>query len=158
MPFLPNVQRLKHHWLARGVEFNDGVSEAAIAAFEHEFGVVLPSDMREYFLTVNGMQPDVTDEEMLRFWTLQEFKPLPAAAPLYATASYISNPQTLFVFADYSIWAHAYAIRLGVAALNQNEIFIIGGDYPILLFNSFSQLIDSYLADKRLMFPSNANR
>ena len=62
------------------------------------------------------------------------------------------GPEPLFLFADYSLWAHAYAIRLGASDLKKNEIFVIGGDYPMLLFHSFSELIESYLADKSLMF------
>ena len=149
---LSNAQRLKHHWLSHDVAFNDGVSPDSLAEFERRSGVVLPPDMRDYFLVVNGMPEDVSDDEMLRFWSLEEVKPLTAGAPDYATADYIDNPQSVFLFADYSLWAHAYAIRLGAAELSRNEIFIIGGDYPILLFRSFSELVESYLADKRLMF------
>ena len=150
---LPNSQRLKNHWLSHNIAFNDGVSAASLADFERRSGVVLPRDMRDYFLAVNGMQEGVTDDEMIRFWPLEEVKSLPAGAPDYATADYIDTPQSVFLFADYSIWAHAYAIRLGASELARNEIFIIGGDYPILLFQSFSELVENYLADKRLMFP-----
>ena len=149
---LSSAQRVKHHWLSHNVAFNEGVSADFLADFERRFGVVLPHDMRDYFLAVNGMQEDVTDDEMLRFWPLEEVKPLPSGAPGYATADYIDTPESIFLFADYSLWAHAYAIRLSASELSKNEIFIIGGDYPILLFQSFSELVESYLADKRLMF------
>ena len=89
---------------------------------------------------------------MIRFWPLEEVKNLPAAAPDYATADYIQSPQSIFLFADYSLWAHAYGIRLSASEVGTNEIFIIGGDHPILLFQSFSQFVESYLADKRSMF------
>jgi hypothetical protein len=146
------VQKLKNHWLSHQVEFNDGVSQDCLAAFEYEFGVVLPADMREFFGTINGLPDGTTDEEMIRFWTLQEVKPLPIGAPAFATPNYIDGPESLFLFADYSLWAHAYAIRLGASDLKKNEIFLVGGDYPVLLFHSFSELIESYLADKSLMF------
>lgn len=139
--------------MSHGVEFNDGVSENALAAFEHKFGVALPSDMREFFLTVNGMPEEVTDDEMIRFWMLEEVKPLPSGAPEFATGDYVDHPESLFLFADYSLWAHAYAIRLTSPEVKRNEVLLIGGDYPILLFRSFSELVDSYLADKSLMFP-----
>jgi len=38
----------------------------------YEFGVVLPADMRDFFGTINGLPDGTTDEEMIRFWTLQE--------------------------------------------------------------------------------------
>ena len=153
MLFVSNMQRLKNNWMSHGVEFNDGVSENALAAFEHKFGVALPSDMREFFLTVNGMPEEVTDDEMIRFWMLEEVKPLPSGAPEFATGDYVDHPESLFLFADYSLWAHAYAIRLTSPEVKRNEVLLIGGDYPILLFRSFSELVDSYLADKSLMFP-----
>ena len=158
MLFISNVQRLKNHWLSHDVKFNDGVSEAALAAFEEEFSVSLPGDLRDYFLTMDGMAEEETDEEMIRFWRLEEVKALPTAAPNYASADYIDNPESLFLFADYSLWAHAYAIRLLATPSNRNEIFIIGGDYPILLFKSFSDLVDGYLTDKGLMFAQRSMR
>jgi len=148
------MQKLKNHWASHRVKFNEGVPENFLAVFESQFSVVLPSDMREFFLAINGMPEDTTDEEMIRFWTLQEVKPLPTEAPEYATPDYIDNPESLFLFADYSIWVHAYAIRLGAAELKRNDIFLIGGDYPVLLFHSFSELIDSYLVNTSLMFSS----
>ncbi|HEX7771532.1 MAG TPA: SMI1/KNR4 family protein, partial [Pyrinomonadaceae bacterium] len=146
------------HWLSHNVKFNAGVSEAALAAFEHQFGVSLPSDLRNYFLTINGMPEEETDNEMIRFWMLDEVKDLPAGAPTYASADYVDDPESLFLFADYSLWAHAYAIRLLATPSPRNEIFIIGGDYPILLFQSFSELVDSYLTDRVLMFPQSSIR
>lgn len=156
MLFISNMQRLKNHWISHNVKFNDGVSEKALSAFEDKFGVALPSDMREFFLTVNGMPDGVTDDEMIRFWMLEEVKPLPSGAPEFATTEYVDHPESLFLFADYSLWAHAYAIRLAGSFFKTNDIFIIGGDYPILLFRSFGELINSYLADKGLMFSKSS--
>ena len=153
MLFVSKMQRLKNNWMSHGVEFNDGVSENALAAFEHKFGVALPLDMREFFLTANGLPEEVTDDEMIRFWMLEEVKPLPSGAPEFTTTDYIDHPESVFLFADYSLWAHAYAIRLFSTEVNRNEVFLIGGDYPILLFRSFSELLDSYLTDKSLLFP-----
>lgn len=153
MLFANRAERLKNHWLSHHVDCNVGVSEIALATFEKKFGVILPADLRNYFLTVNGMPEGVTDDEMIRFWMLEEVKALPDGAADYASQDYVDNPESLFLFADYSLWAHAYAIRLSASPLTENSIFIIGGDYPILLFRSFSELIDGYLTDKRLMFP-----
>ena len=154
MPFLSNLQRLKNHWTSHHIEFNDGVPRDYLEAFEDRFRVVLPADMRDFYLTMNGVPADTTDEELIRFWTLEEVKPISSEAPAFATPDYINNAESLFVFADYSLWAHAYAIRLDSYQLDRNEIFIIGGDYPLLLFRSFSELVDSYLTDKSTMFQS----
>ena len=68
MLFISNVQRLKNHWLSHDVKFNAAVSEAALAAFEQEFSVALPGDLRDYFLTMDGMPEEETEKEMIRFW------------------------------------------------------------------------------------------
>lgn len=154
MLFINNMQRLKNYWISHDVEINEGVSEQALANFENNFGVALPTDLHEFFLTINGMPAGVTDHEMIRFWMLEEVTPLPSGAPEYASPNYIENPESLFLFADYSLWVHSYAIRLGAQKLNENEIFIIGGDYPLLIFHSFSELVDNYLVDSNRMFSS----
>jgi hypothetical protein len=158
MLFSGTMQRLKKHWISQNVKFNEGVSEKALSAFEQAFGVLLPLDIREFFLTLNGMPDDVTDNEMIRFWMLEEVKPLPSGARGFATSDYIDHPESVFLFADYSLWAHAYAIRLLASPLERNDIFMIGGDRPILLFRSFGELIDSYLNDNDLMFAKRSSR
>lgn len=46
---------LKDHWLSQSLEVNPGVSREELTAFESKYQVSLPSDLRDYFLTVNGM-------------------------------------------------------------------------------------------------------
>jgi hypothetical protein len=145
-------ESLRRHWASHNVEINAGVPESALSSFEAKYGVILPQEMRDYFLSVNGMPPDVVDTEMIRFWMLEEIEPLPQGAPDFADSNYIQNPQSLFLFADYSIWAHAYAIRLSKAAGQTNEVFIIGHDSPIQVSNSFSEFVDRYLSNKDLLF------
>lgn len=144
-------ESLKRHWESHSVDINCGVSESELDSFEAKHGVVLPEDLRDYFLCVNGMRPDVVDDGMIRFWMLEEVKPLPQGAPEYSDPRYIQNPESLFLFADYSIWAHAYAIRLESAPLQSNEIVIIGYETPVSLSASFSQFVDRYLTEKDLL-------
>ena len=144
-------ESLKRHWSSNNVEINAGVSEAQLSLFEREYGVVLPEDFRDYFLCVNGMPPEVVDDGMIRFWTLEEVKPLREGAPDYSDSRYIKSPESFFLFADYSIWAHAYAIRLGKVLLENNEVVIIGYKSPMRLANSFSSFVDSYLTNKDVL-------
>jgi hypothetical protein len=138
---------LKNRWLSRGLEVNPGVSKEKLSQFESRYQVSLPADLRDYFLTVDGMAEGVTDDALIRFWSLNEVKPIPAEAPEFARPSYIREAESLFVFADYSIWAHAYAIRLSSSTENANPIVVIGGEKPIKVFDSFSDLVSSYLID-----------
>lgn len=73
-------QRLRAHWLAQDIQSPPGVLEVYLQQFELHFGVVLPDDMRDYFLHMNGMGGLVTpdnnlffgDDDLFRFWPLQE--------------------------------------------------------------------------------------
>ena len=144
-------ESLKRHWSSHDVEINAGVSEEQLTLFEGEFGVVLPQDLRGYFLCVNGMPPEVVDDGMIRFWTLGEVKPLRQAAPDYSDSRYIKSPESVFLFSDYSMWAHAYAIRLGRIPMEHNEVVIIGYKSPMRVANSFSNFVNAYLTDKDLL-------
>lgn len=151
MGFTSVGESLKRHWSSHGIEINAGVSEAELQAFEQKYSMVLPGDLRDYFRCVNGMPPDVVDDGMIRFWMLEEIEPLPQGAPQYSDGTYVQNPETLFLFADYSIWAHAYAIRLGIKASESNEVIIIGYESPKSVSDSFSTFVDTYLTNKDLL-------
>lgn len=146
-------EALRDHWFSQGVPLNDAVASATLESFEKKNGVVLPADLRDYFLEVNGMKPDTSDDALIRFWMLEEVRALPDAAPEYADSRYLERPESLFLFADFSLWAHAYAIRLTAAPSEKNEVFIIGSDSPILLFQSFSEFVDCYLTKQDRLFP-----
>jgi len=151
MEFTSVGESLKRHWSSHDVEINAGVSEADLKAFEEKYGVVLPDDLRDYFRCVNGMPPDVVDDGMMRFWMLEEIQSLPQGAPQYSDGTYVQNPETLFLFADYSLWAHAYAIRLGNKVLESNEVVIIGYEKPITISKSFLEFVEIYLTNKDLL-------
>ena len=144
-------ESLKRHWSSHDLKINAGASEAELRAFEDKYGVVLPEDLREYLSCVNGMAHDVVDDGLIRFWTLEEVIPVSEGAPQYSDRDYVQDPETLFLFADYSIWAHAYAIRLGKAVLNSNEVVVIGYQSPKLIAESFSGFVEIYLTAKDLL-------
>ena len=149
--FISVGESLKRHWSSHDVDINTGVTKAELDSFESKHCVVLPEDLRDYFLCVNGMPPDVVDDGMIRFWMLEELQPLSQGAPAFSDPSYIRHPECLFLFADYSIWAHAYAIRLGSVPMQSNEVVIIGYKSPVTICNSFSEFVDRYLTDKDLL-------
>jgi hypothetical protein len=151
MKFKNLYESLKWHWASLNIDINIGVSEASLKSFEAKYELALPEDFRSYFLCVNGMPPQDVDDEMFRFWMLEEVKPLSHCATEYANPTYIQNPESLFLFADYSMWGHAYAIRL-TNTLESNKIFIIGYEPPISIFDSFSEFVDAYLTNKDLLF------
>lgn len=144
-------ESLKRHWSSHNVDINAGVSKEDLDSFEAKHCVVLPEDFRDYFFCVNGMLPDSVDDGMIRFWMLEELLPLTQGAPAFSDPDYIRNPESLFLFADYSIWTHAYAIRLGSAPLQSNEVVIIGYESPVTVSKSYSEFVDIYLTNKDLL-------
>ena len=143
---------LKNCWASLGVEINRGVSTEELTVFESKYSVRLPADLRDYFLTVDGMAEDVTDDSLIRFWPLNEVKPVTEEAPAFSDSSYILEAESLFVFADFCIWSHAYAIRLSSDNESPNPVFVIGGEQPEKMFDSFSDLVASYLIDPDRLF------
>jgi hypothetical protein len=151
MNFTSVGESLKRYWSSHNVDINAGVSEATLDSFEEKYDVTLPDDLRDYFRCVNGMPLELTDDALIRFWMIEEVEALPKGAPEYSDPQYIQNPDSLFLFADYSLWSHAYAIRLTKAPADTNKVFIIGYDSPILLGNSFTEFVDNYLTNKDLL-------
>jgi SMI1 / KNR4 family (SUKH-1) len=143
-------ERLKAHWLAQGVEPPPGVPEALLQQFETHYGVTLPGDMRDYFLHVNGIGGELTDDQdLFRFWPLQEVLSI-TDDPDYQDIQVAEGP-SFFIFADHSIFLPAYAIRLDSART---------GDHPAIAFwwdhhdrrheistvaRSFSEFAERYL-------------
>ncbi|HWQ34495.1 MAG TPA: SMI1/KNR4 family protein [Blastocatellia bacterium] len=154
------VDKLKTYWLSTGVRVRPPASFEEIASFEARYSVLLPQDMREYFSTFDGMQEDEFDQEMLSFWPLNKIETVPAiltehsGIPDYrAIAHHLPEASSYFIFADYLIFSHVYAIHLSSAGDEENQIIWIGdGNSHCMVADSFSDFLEKYLAD-----PSNAN-
>ena len=135
-------------WSSLGLNIRPGVSETALAEFEAKYGVVLPADMRAYFTAVDGMSGEVDDQRMITFWPLEKVKPVTEELPgePHEHASY-------FLFADFLIWSHGYAIRLSADPEAANRVVIVPADgtaHPVA--TSFSDFIIRYLADDHALF------
>src|SRR5262249_51632366 len=106
----------------------------------------LPDDFAAYFRTIDGMDTAQSDQHEIRFWPLSEVRPL--TTELNGATSQSAG---LFVFADFLLWSHAYAIRL--ADGKANEIVIVGGDAPIRIADSFIEFLTAYCRQPELLFP-----
>lgn len=101
------VDRLEARRRRDGLLHDQRPTSDEIDDFERRFEVVLPLDLREYFLRLNGTGQGMTDDDLISFWRLDELEILTK----YGVTD-LKDAAEWFVFADYSIWAHAYAIRL----------------------------------------------
>jgi cell wall assembly regulator SMI1 len=146
------AETLKRFWLRQGMKLNAGASEAELAAFEHKYNIRLPEDLREYFAAVNGFDGSehwMTDENVITFLSLSEVKPLSE----YWSPD-VADADSYFVFADYSISAHVYAIRLWNDLGNGNAVVVAYDGKPIEVANSLAKFAEGYLEDKKaVLFP-----
>jgi len=142
---------LQTRWRAQGVKLRPGASEAEIERFEGEKRVVLPRDFRSFLLAMNGMEEDEVDSDtQIRFWSLAEIRSV--VEELGGEVDCAEYDEQLFLFADYSLWAHGYAIRLAADPRETNVVAIVGGDAPVHAATSFSHFLEKYLEDPQQLF------
>ncbi|MDT4969188.1 MAG: / family [Acidobacteriota bacterium] len=152
---IPIGQTLKHHWLERDIKLNQGASEEELATFEATHNVRLPGDLRSYFAAANGFDGSehwMADRDLITFLSLDEAKPVSQVLPLDI------NDNSYFVFADYSLSAHFYAIQLSSGLEHSGTVAVFNGDVPIKVADSFSEFAEGYMKhkNKRMLFPGPA--
>ena len=142
--------RLAHWWREAGLAFNPGVSRKELDGFEKCFKTKLKPDMRAYFLRVNGMEPGEMDPQChIRFWPLEEVKPVQEEVDAPWREQYMDY----YLFADYLLWSHGYAIDLNPAS--QGAIVMFGGQTPRPVAESFSDFVRLYLDNSDQIFQTN---
>lgn len=139
------LQRLTNFWREAGLMIRAGVNPTEIQTFESKYRVRLPDDLREYFLTIDGMEDDL-DAGFNRFWPLEMVK------PVHEELTDI-NPDRwaypgCFLFADHCIWCFAWAVELrNESSKLSGPVFqVTGGDYPVQqIAPSFTAFMEMYL-------------
>jgi hypothetical protein len=138
-------------WREQGVGLRSGVSVSELNDFEMRNAVILPADFRSFLRLVNGMDENEMDATTgIRFWSLQEIRSV--AEELGRENESRERFRDLYVFADYSLWAHGYAIRLTGNFNDTNPISIIEAESPIHVATSFSHFLERYLEDPPQLF------
>jgi hypothetical protein len=148
-------ETLRKFWLRQGIKLNIGATEE-LGAFEVKYHVRLPLDLRAYFAAVNGFDGSeawMADNNVITFLQLDEVKPLGEYwSPELADAN------SYFVFADYSLGAHVYAIRLAKDSGTGNAVVVLYDSNPIKVANSFSEFVEGYLENNHaILFPKFHN-
>jgi hypothetical protein len=54
--YMSPYQKLRVYWKSLGLNVQRGVPESAVRLFETQNSLILPPDVRDYFLNVNGME------------------------------------------------------------------------------------------------------
>lgn len=141
--------RLVELWREAGLTIRPPGRPEAIQAFESQYGVTLPDDLRAYFLTVDGME-DELDPATNRFWPLGMVKPVEEELSEQHTRDRFAYPGC-FVFADHCIWCFAWAVRLG-----KEPVAVSGPVFQVTasevhgrqIAPSFTAFVEMYLADQ----------
>ena len=138
--FSQTLERVINLWKRLGSSPRSGVVPASIAAFEEQHDVTLPPQMRQYFLTVDGMEEDYPVNDIPRaiyFWPLAHVK------PVRKDSEALSPYAHCYLFADYLLWSHGYAICLGQNGFG--EVVVVGGSTPHRVARSFEEFLVKYL-------------
>lgn len=144
-PTTAEIVRLR--WAALGLALRSGVDDSAVAQAEVRLGVRLPAGMVALWKAVDGMAPGDWDDQLLRFWPLQEIGPVGLDVLGLDSAAHCQ----LFLFADWSLWAHAYAVDLGHGP-EWGSVWLIGGRLPLKIAGSFAEFVELYLSNSDRLF------
>lgn len=125
---------LRAAWLAEGADLRDGVSPEAIDEFEARTGVVLPADLRSFYLEVDGSTEE--DNGHLSVFPLAQLR---ACGDL---------PPGWFVFAQFLIGSHEYAIHLSADATAPNLIVAVADGKTTPVAASFSEFAANWVATR----------
>jgi len=149
------VARLLEYWRSRGVPILPGSHEHEIAEFERRHRVVLPPDLREFVRQCGGIGGDTGEADardfrgLIEFWPLHSYESL---ATRYRHEEQLSlgpwDSRQFFIFADFSLHSHHYAIRLSPDSGAPTPVLLYAGPrYAHIVGNSFSDFVWTYLTD-----------
>jgi len=144
MNFQPVLDDLADAWKVMGFASAPPANESQIREFETRYHVRLPTAFRAYVSRLNGGQSGrdgPMDSGSIAFWRLDQIQPIRAQRR--------EGPEDLFVFADFLIDSHAYAIQLSEDPSRPAPVFIDWGERIEKVADSFATFIHGYLSDDR---------
>jgi hypothetical protein len=138
--------RVHDAWRRSNIVVRRGATHDQIAAFQAKYAVVLPPDVREYFVAADGTGDNI-DQGLYRFWPLAEVRPVQdtLVSKRFIYPDKFSYPDC-FSFADHCINCWDYAVRLTKDANQPAPVFrVTGGDPPgEQIAASFREFMEQY--------------
>jgi hypothetical protein len=143
------VKPIRERWIAAGATPRGGASAEDLKRFETKYGVALPADFETFYRGVDGMPPNEIDDEWIRWWPIAEVQPVVDEAGLTSIdrVAYAHH----FIFADWSLWACAYAVDL-FAGATHGTVVIASWERPTRLCATFGEFLDLYVARSRRLY------
>lgn len=124
-----------------------GVNAGRLEEFERRHSVMMPSNLRRMYLTVDGQNEDSPDPvSQVRLWPMTEV----SEANLGLQFSPVQEPR-LYKFADYLIESHWYAVELSKER-RDSGVFLLGGEIPILIATSLVEFLALVRDDSPKLF------
>jgi hypothetical protein len=122
-------------WSAASAEARRGASAADVRALEERYNVHLPEEFSAYLQRANGMRDgDMDSERLIHFYGLDRISPVGVD----------DEEGRYFVFADFMIGSHEYAIAL--AGSHYGSVAIVDDTGPPrIVADSFVDFVDKYL-------------
>jgi hypothetical protein len=126
-------------WLDAGILFNEGMERPIIERFEARHGITLPSEFKEYLMTVNGMKNGQVDEHLISFLSLEDIDQQSNVKQV------VPNEIDLTV-AEYSLYAHWYVMRV---TRNADRCCVLASDdeHEKPIAGSFQDFVETYLSN-----------
>ena len=151
------IYDLKSRYTVLTSEYGDFAQPADFALFEQENNVIIPSDLKDYFIFFNGTNGEYTDD-FFRFYSLRDFKDVEAelsswsGSPDYSKiTNTLNDAKEFYVFADFTFNMFSYGIKLGPKLNTSNEVIVIAGSQFRKIANSFTEFLELYLSDSYLV-------
>jgi hypothetical protein len=135
---------LENYWERQRYDHGPPSAPDDIATLELRYGVCVPDDLRRYFVVLNGGDhgaDGTIDNEMITFWNLSQFRPASEEFPELS----FPDASRWFIFADYMIASHFYAIRLSSSRSDATPVAVLYDNSPVIVADSFSSFVTSYL-------------
>jgi len=126
--------------------------ESDLAALEDRTGLTLPNDFRRYLLEMSPSADNYDDEET-NWWPIARLRTIPEEFDDEVhNAEIVASAGSYLFFADFSIWAWAWAISC-TKDHNHGRIVRIGGSptSDIFVAESFDAFVKIYLRDPLLL-------
>jgi len=116
--------------------------------FARKYRVALPDDLCAYFAAINGMEDSFFDMNMMSFWRLSRVVPLPDPKVWgYKDVPGLEDVECYFVFGDFMIESHYYAIKLTENGEDSGAVISTAADCPYRVADSFGEFLWLYLND-----------
>ena len=135
-----------------------GTHESTLRTFETRNGVLLPPDLREYFLNINGTNGGY-DHRLFEWNGIDRFLPVEkyfegySGVPNYQPLSEsLTNAHEHFVFANHEFHLFSYGITLSATLDLPNQVYIFCGEKFQVIASSFTEFVDLYLNDSGLLY------